>query len=111
MNDKSFMRRIAIEEAFVTLEIAAEWGRALLKNNAEPGFKMMGASKLGTSPRADLQRVSSDPGIKGFIIHSHTGGEYLDEAKFLAIFEAAESLKMPLYLWSSHGFGPYVGGL
>ncbi|HKY80947.1 MAG TPA: amidohydrolase family protein [Sphingobium sp.] len=36
--------------------------------------------------------------LKGFLINSHTSGEYLDQAKFLPIFEAASASDMPLYL-------------
>jgi 2,3-dihydroxybenzoate decarboxylase len=37
-------------------------------------------------------------GLKGVIINSHTFGEYLDDKKFWPIFEAAESLRTPVYL-------------
>jgi 5-carboxyvanillate decarboxylase len=37
-------------------------------------------------------------GLKGFLINSHTRGEYLDLPKFDPIFEAAQALDMPLYL-------------
>ena len=37
-------------------------------------------------------------GFKGVIINSHTRGEYLDDKKFWAIFEAAEALGAPIYL-------------
>jgi predicted TIM-barrel fold metal-dependent hydrolase len=36
--------------------------------------------------------------LKGVIINSHTGGEYLDDPKFSPIFAAAEALNVPLYL-------------
>ena len=173
------MKRIAVEEAFVTEGIAAEWAKLLSAEKVEPGFRLMGDSILGssagakavherlldigenrvahmdatgidvqvlsiTSPGvqvfnaatgarlaqqsndvlidaiakhpsrfaglaaiapqdpltavAELSRVASLPGIKGFIVNSHTHGEYLDLAKFWPIFEAAESLRLPLYL-------------
>jgi 5-carboxyvanillate decarboxylase len=172
-------RRIAVEEAFVTQEIAAACDRALALEHVEPGFRLMGNSILGKSPgarvvherlldiaagriahmdqtgidvqilsltspgvqvfdastatvlarhsndvltdaiqkyptrlaglaaiapqhpagaAAELQRVSSLPGIGGFIVNSHTNGEYLDGSKFLPIFEAAATLNLPLYL-------------
>ncbi len=49
------MRRIAIEEAFVTQEIADEWN-VLLKAGAigEPGFRKMGESILADSPGTRL---------------------------------------------------------
>src|SRR6202034_3479927 len=37
-------------------------------------------------------------GLKGAIINSHTRGEYLDDPKFWPIFEAAEVLKVPVYI-------------
>ena len=37
-------------------------------------------------------------GLRGVIINSHTQGEYLDDAKFWPIFEAAEALGTPVYL-------------
>jgi 2,3-dihydroxybenzoate decarboxylase len=37
-------------------------------------------------------------GLKGVIINSHTLGEYLDNPKFLPIFEAAEAHGLPVYL-------------
>lgn len=43
-------RRIAIEEAFVTDEIAREWEIALRSENAEPGFVKMATSILAPTP-------------------------------------------------------------
>lgn len=37
-------------------------------------------------------------GFKGIINNSHTHGEYLSDPKFWEIFEAAETLDMPIYL-------------
>lgn len=47
-------KRIAVEEAFVTHEIAAEWGKALRGRDVEPGFRMMGESILGTKDSTRL---------------------------------------------------------
>ena len=163
------MRRIAVEEAFVTAEIATEWGVVLGRNSVEPGFRMMGQTMLGQSPgarrvheqlidigagriammdatgidmqvlsltapgvqvfdpatatalarhsndvlldavskyparfaglaavapqdplaaAAELARVRRVPGMKGFIVNSHTNGEYLDEAQSLGRINA-----------------------
>lgn len=49
------------------------------------------------SAARELERAKG-LGLKGFIINSHTQGEYLDLAKFEPIWEAAEALAMPLYL-------------
>ena len=37
-------------------------------------------------------------GFKGVVINSHTQGEYLDEAKYWPIFEAAQALDVPVYI-------------
>ncbi|OGA29051.1 MAG: amidohydrolase [Betaproteobacteria bacterium RIFCSPLOWO2_02_FULL_65_24] len=44
------LRRIAVEEAFVTADIAAQWSRVLSGRFVEPGFKAMGNSILGDNP-------------------------------------------------------------
>jgi 5-carboxyvanillate decarboxylase len=173
------MRKIAVEEAFVTQEITDAWGPELAKSSVEPGFRMMGQTMLGRSPgarqvhaqlldigagriavmdtagidmqilsitapgvqvfdaatgaalarhsndvlsaaiakypsrlaglaaiapqdpsgaAAELARAARLPGIHGFIVNSHTHGEYLDDRKYAPIFEAAEALQLPLYL-------------
>jgi 5-carboxyvanillate decarboxylase len=46
----------------------------------------------------ELERGVNSLGLKGAIVNSHTCGEYLDDPKFWAIFEAAEALNVPVYL-------------
>ncbi|HEY7337009.1 MAG TPA: amidohydrolase family protein [Bryobacteraceae bacterium] len=46
----------------------------------------------------ELERGVRTLGLKGAIVNSHTRGEYLDDPKFWTIFEAAESLGVPIYL-------------
>jgi len=46
------IRRIAVEEAFVTEEIAAEWKTVLAGRFVEPGFRALGDSILGDNPGA-----------------------------------------------------------
>jgi 2,3-dihydroxybenzoate decarboxylase len=46
----------------------------------------------------ELDRAVKSLHLKGAIVNSHTRGEYLDEPKFWEIFEAAESLGVPIYL-------------
>ena len=46
------LRKIAVEEAFVTADIAAEWTKVLARKDVEPGFRMMGQTMLGHSPGA-----------------------------------------------------------
>ncbi|WP_315718692.1 MULTISPECIES: amidohydrolase family protein [unclassified Bradyrhizobium] len=44
------MKKIAVEEAFVTAEIAAEWKKVLARSDVEPGFAKMGESILADTP-------------------------------------------------------------
>jgi 5-carboxyvanillate decarboxylase len=46
----------------------------------------------------ELERGVRKLGLKGAVINSHTRGEYLDDPKFWPIFEAAESLDVPIYI-------------
>ena len=174
------IKRIAIEEAFVTQEIADEWAKILAQGApGEPGFRKMGETILADSPGTrivhqrlvdlgerriadmdamgiDMQVISitspgvqvfeaelatslahqandrlseaikahpdrfaglaavapQDPnaaakeieravqqlGLKGFLINSHTFGEYMDDVKYWPIFESAEANDAPFYL-------------
>lgn len=62
----------------------------------------------------ELERAVGQLGMKGAKLNSHARGEYLDDPKFWPLFEAAESLDVPLYLhptWPSpailEGFNRY----
>jgi 5-carboxyvanillate decarboxylase len=46
----------------------------------------------------ELERGVKILGLKGAIVNSHTRGEYLDDQKFWPIFEAAEALRVPVYI-------------
>lgn len=46
----------------------------------------------------EIERGVKELGMKGAILNSHTHGEYFDDRKFWEIFEAAESLDVPVYL-------------
>jgi 2,3-dihydroxybenzoate decarboxylase len=48
------MKRIAIEEAFVTPEIAEEWKKVLGSKNVEPGFGEMGKTIHGDNPGTQM---------------------------------------------------------
>lgn len=54
----------------------------------------------------ELERGVAKLGLKGGILNSHVNDEYLDDPKFWTIFEAAESLDVPIYL---HPSGPSKG--
>ena len=65
-----------------------------------------------TAAAKELQRAVKSLHLKGAIVNSHTRGEYLDEPKFWEIFEAAESLNVPIYLHpntpSARMVGPFL---
>lgn len=46
----------------------------------------------------ELERAVKTLDLKGAKLNSHTRGEYLDAEKYWVIFEAAESLDVPIYL-------------
>lgn len=46
----------------------------------------------------ELQRAMQSLGLKGAVINSHTGDEYLDDPKYWEIFAAAEALNAPIYI-------------
>jgi predicted TIM-barrel fold metal-dependent hydrolase len=46
----------------------------------------------------ELERAVTKLGFRGACINSQTKGEYLDDQKFWPIFEAAESLNVPIYI-------------
>jgi 2,3-dihydroxybenzoate decarboxylase len=46
----------------------------------------------------ELERSVQTLGLRGAVVNSHTHGEYLDDPKFYSIFEAAESLGVPVYI-------------
>jgi len=46
----------------------------------------------------ELERAVLKLGLKGAIINSHVKGEYLDDRKYWAIFQAAEKLDVPIYI-------------
>ncbi len=60
----------------------------------------------------EIDRAVRTLGLKGVVINSHTRGELLDDPKFWAIFEAAEALRVPVYLHPQAPppamVGPYV---
>ena len=46
----------------------------------------------------EMDRAMNTLGLNGVVINSHTHGEYLDDPKFWAIFEAAEALDAAIYI-------------
>jgi 5-carboxyvanillate decarboxylase len=46
----------------------------------------------------EMRRAIEELGLNGFVVNSHTDGEYLDQEKFWPILEAAEALGAPIYI-------------
>jgi len=68
---------------------------------AHPG-RLAGFASLNTrDPLAaakEFDRCVNVLGFKGALISGTTDGEFLDQAKFIPIFEAANALRVPIYL-------------
>jgi 5-carboxyvanillate decarboxylase len=174
------VRRIAVEEAFVTADVIKGWESALARADVEPGFAKLGANTVADTPgnrwvhdrlldldadrlahmdqdgidvhvlsltapgvqmlrdaglatrlaaeandvladaigrhptrfaglgalapqdpvaaAREIERCAGTLGLNGLVINSHTNGEYLDDAKFSPIFEAAQAAEMAIYL-------------
>ncbi|HEY3920346.1 MAG TPA: amidohydrolase family protein [Stellaceae bacterium] len=64
--------------------------------------RFLGLAALPTADVAasvkELERCVTKLGFKGTMINGHHEGEFLDAKKFWPIFEAAESLGVPIYL-------------
>lgn len=54
----------------------------------------------------EIERAVTVLGLNGVMINSHTNNDYLDEEKFLPIFEAAHALDTPIYI---HPRAPSAG--
>lgn len=61
------------------------------------GFATL-ALKDPASAAKELERCVLQLGFKGAMVNGTTGGEFLDQPKFLPIFEAAIGLGVPIYL-------------
>jgi predicted TIM-barrel fold metal-dependent hydrolase len=64
--------------------------------------RLAGFAALPTADPAaaakELERAVKTLGFKGAMINGHCQGEYLDNKKFWPIFEAANALRVPIYL-------------
>lgn len=58
----------------------------------------------------ELERAIGRLGLKGAVINSHTGGEYLDAPRFRPLLEAAAALRVPIYLHPRAPSPGTVGG-
>jgi len=58
----------------------------------------------------EMERAISDLRLNGFMINSHTNGEYLDDPKFWPVLEAAEGLGACIYI-HPRGSSPGMAGV
>ena len=61
------------------------------------GFATLPVSEVQESVK-ELERCVTTLGFKGTMINGHQQGAFLDDEKYWPIFEAAESLDVPIYL-------------
>ena len=64
---------------------------------------------------SELERCIHQLKFHGAMVHGHTGGAFLDDARFLPIWEAAQALRVPIYLHPApppkQVFDTYYAGL
>jgi uncharacterized protein len=61
------------------------------------GFATL-AMKDANEAAKELERSVTKLGLVGAMLNGTTDGRFLDDARFLPVFEAAEALKVPIYL-------------
>jgi uncharacterized protein len=61
------------------------------------GFATL-AMKDADAAAKELERCVTKLGFPGVMLNGTTDGRFLDDARFLPVFEAAEALKVPVYL-------------
>jgi len=85
-------------------EAAADLAKAVAKETRDGDytrfFLFLARARNGerAAAAAELERCVTRLGFKGAMIHGHTQGSFLDEAKYRVIFECAEGLDVPIYL-------------
>ena len=72
------------------------------------GLTVIAPQEPGNAAK-EIERGMQILGLKGVIINSHTHGEYLDDPKFWAIFEAAEALDATIYIHPTPPPPPLIG--
>jgi predicted TIM-barrel fold metal-dependent hydrolase len=61
------------------------------------GFATLAMKDVDAAAK-ELERCVSKLGFVGVMLNGMTDGRFLDDARFLPVFEAAEALKVPVYL-------------
>ncbi len=93
---------VQVFEASTAVSLARECNDQLAEAIAHHPDRFSGLAAIApqdpSAAAQELERGVSVLGLKGAILNSHTRGEYLDDPKFWEIFEAAQSLNVPIYL-------------
>ncbi len=61
------------------------------------GYASLNLQDVPTAAK-EFERCIQQLGFHGAMIHGHTGGAFLDDCRFLPIWEAASALQVPIYL-------------
>jgi 2,3-dihydroxybenzoate decarboxylase/5-carboxyvanillate decarboxylase len=89
-------------DADTAVELAALANDRLAEVTARHPDRLAGlASFAPQSPKRsvkEMERAITELGLNGFIVNSHTYGEYLDDPKFWPVLEAAEGLGACVYI-------------
>ena len=102
-----------------TADEARRWNDRLAGIVAQHPDRFGGFASLATpdpsSLARELERAVTTLGFYGAIVHGHTHGQFLDHPDYWPLFEAAEALRVPLYLHPTPPtpavFDAYYGGL
>ena len=93
---------VQVFDAAVAVPLSRELNDELSENQKKQPERYTALAAIAPQNPAEaakeLQRAVKTLGMRGAVINSHTQGEYLDDAKFWPIFEAAEQLGVPIYL-------------
>ena len=86
----------------VAIQLATDTNNRLLKSVQQHPDRFAGFGALPTSdPKAataELERVVTQLGFKGAMIHGRTQGKFHDDEQFWPIFEKAQELDVPIYI-------------
>jgi uncharacterized protein len=61
------------------------------------GFASLNLKEVATAAK-EFERCVQTLGFHGALLHGHTGGAFLDDPRFLPIWETASALEVPIYL-------------
>ncbi|MGY4103109.1 amidohydrolase family protein [Nocardia sp. R16R-3T] len=86
----------------LSIRLAAEANNAMAQAIAAHLDRFAGFASLPMSDPAaavkELDKAVTDLGFVGALINGHVNGRYLDDQYFWPVFEAAEALRVPVYL-------------